>query len=498
MQFETLSEITGKALLVSMLFATVHVYSQQPVAPGVHALSLENVIQLAQSQSLATLYAQNVKENKYWSWRTYKSNYLPQISLSGSLPDFNRAYVPVIQQDGTTVYRYISNANSDLTLNINQSVGLTGGAFFVRSLLRRFDNFDSAHQYYYGGNPMEIGYQQSIFGYNRLFRDKRIEPLKYEESQKEYVEKLQGISVESTRHFFNVLLAQINYQIAERNSASNDTIYRIAKERYRLGKMGENELLQVELSLMTTRQAQAQALLDFKTNMKQLKNYVGIDEREPIVLTVSDSVPDFTIAEEVAIEQATKNRSTTIGFERQRIEAESLVAQARGSNGLQADFFAAYGFSNTAPSIPGMFNSPVNQQALRLGITIPIVDWGRSQSRIKTARANEEVMRNTVRQQQIVFGQEVYNQVNQFAMLQEQVKIVQWSDKIADKRYQISKKLFLNGKLDITNLNIAMQEKDQARRNYIQTLRDFWIAYYEIRRLTLYDFENMSVIVSEH
>jgi hypothetical protein len=43
-----------------------------------------------------------------------------------------------------------------------------------------------------------------------------------------------------------------------------------------------------------------------------------------------------------------------------------------------------------------------------------------------------------------------------------------------------------------------MQEKDQAKRNYIETLRDFWIAYYEIRKLTLYDFENMKAIVSGH
>jgi outer membrane protein len=44
-------------------------------------------------------------------------------------------------------------------------------------------------------------------------------------------------------------------------------------------------------------------------------------------------------------------------------------------------------------------------------------------------------------------------------------------------------------KLSITDLNIAMQEKDEAKRNYIAALRDLWKSYYRLRRLTLYDFE---------
>ena len=499
MQFIRIKKITEKLFLVLISLASINLYSQdRQTTVGANTLSLEDVIRIAQTRSLDWLYAQNFKENTYWAWRTYRSNYLPQLSLSGSLPDFNRAYVPVTQQDGTTVYRYISNANSDLTLNVNQSLGLTGGTFFARSLVRRFDNFDSAHQYYYGGNPFEIGYQQSIFGYNKLLWDKRIEPLKYEESRKEYVEKVQDISIACTRHFFNVLLAQINYQIAQRNTASNDTTFRITKDRYRLGKVGENELLQIELSVMTSRQAQAQAQLDLKTNTQQLKSYVGIEENEEIVLTLNDSIPDLEIPEEAAIEQAKKNASNAIAFQRRLMEAESDMAQARSSSGLQADIFATFGLTNTASSVPGMYRDPLNQQALRIGFTVPIVDWGRSQSRIKTSRANQELVKISIAKEKIVFNQEIKNKVSQFNMLKDQIAVVQWSDKIAAKRYQISKNLYTSGKLDLTNLNIAMQEKDKAKRDYIQALRDFWIAYYEIRRLTLYDFERSTSLVQNN
>jgi outer membrane protein len=63
------------------------------------------------------------------------------------------------------------------------------------------------------------------------------------------------------------------------------------------------------------------------------------------------------------------------------------------------------------------------------------------------------------------------------------------SDEIAQKRYDISQQRYLIGKISITDLVIALQEKDQAKQAYVDALGEFWRAYFEIRQLTLYDFE---------
>ncbi|MEX2336235.1 MAG: TolC family protein, partial [Fulvivirga sp.] len=62
------------------------------------------------------------------------------------------------------------------------------------------------------------------------------------------------------------------------------------------------------------------------------------------------------------------------------------------------------------------------------------------------------------------------------------------SDEVAQERYNVAQNRYLIGKIDITNLNIALEEKDEAKTSYIQALRSFWTAYYNLRRLTLYDF----------
>jgi hypothetical protein len=45
-------------------------------------------------------------------------------------------------------------------------------------------------------------------------------------------------------------------------------------------------------------------------------------------------------------------------------------------------------------------------------------------------------------------------------------------------------------------LNIALAEKDQAKRAYILALRAGWIAYYRLRALTLYDFERQRPLIA--
>jgi outer membrane protein TolC len=73
-------------------------------------------------------------------------------------------------------------------------------------------------------------------------------------------------------------------------------------------------------------------------------------------------------------------------------------------------------------------------------------------------------------------------------VLLSQIEITKKSDEVAQERYMVSQNRYLIGKIDITNLNIALTEKDAAKRSYLNALRAYWTAYYDLRRLTLYDF----------
>jgi outer membrane protein TolC len=73
-------------------------------------------------------------------------------------------------------------------------------------------------------------------------------------------------------------------------------------------------------------------------------------------------------------------------------------------------------------------------------------------------------------------------------MLRLSIEITKKADQVASERYNVAQNRYLIGKIDITNLNIALNEKDAAKRGYINALQSFWTAYYDLRGLTLYDF----------
>jgi outer membrane protein len=480
-------------LSVLALFLIIHTSNAQAQDQNIEYLTLQDVIRLAKNQSTWALRAEVVKENRYWQYRVFKSNYNPQLRLSGELPNFQRTFQQVRQPTGDYQVRFINNNNSSLNLSLSQSVGLTGGEIFLNSEMRRFDDFTN-DRIEYNTNPLFIGFRQPLFSFNPLLWDKKIEPLRYEESKREYVEDMEDISIEATRRFFNLMLAQVDIEIAAKNLANNDTIFKIAQGRYNLGNIAENELLQLELNLMNSRQSVAQANLDLETYSLRLKSYIGYTGNQAISLILPESIPQFAVNDKIALREALANRSEAIGFKREVLEAERDVAQAKGNAGLDANLFGSFGLTNRADEFDLLYANPSDQQAVRIGFEIPIVDWGRTKSRVKTAEANKKLAQFSVQQNRLQFEEEILTQVRRFNMLRNQIEITQKSSAIGQKSYNISKNRFLIGKISITDLNDALEKKDQARRRYIQSLDEFWTAYYEMRRLTLYDFADNEVL----
>jgi outer membrane protein TolC len=450
---------------------------------------LDDIIVLAKYNSLTALQAQNRKENRYWRYNTFLSNYRPQLALEGSLPDFNRTISQITLDDGTDAFLERSLTTSDVQLRLSQAVTATGGTIFASSQLQRIDLFGNRTGTAYASNPLLIGINQPLFNFNPLKWDRRIEPLRYEESIKQYNEDLEIVAFRASDLFFNLLLAQISLQIAQINQLNNDTIYRIAQGRYGLGKIAENELLQLELNLINSQQQARQANLDLESATLALNTFIGNPENQSVVLVAPEEIPDFVILEEMAIAEAKANRQQYLAFKRQMVEAERDVAQAKAQSGLNGTLFATFGLTQQADNLPEVYRTLRDQQRVRVGFTIPVLDWGRQRAAIETSLANQALVKNTVAQEEINFEQEIYVLVKQFKILRDQLKASILVDQVAQKRYDISQERYLVAKISITDLNIALQEKDQAKRQYLQSLRDFWNTYYQIRALTLYDFE---------
>jgi outer membrane protein len=461
------------------------------------SLTLEEVVRLAKEQSTSSLRAATNKERSYWEYRVFRSNYNPQLVFSGTLPSFNRSFSSIQQEDGSYRVNRVNRDISAVGLGIRQSIGLTGGELRLGSDVERSQNFiiDNIE---YGVNPITIDLIQPLFSFNPLLWDRKIEPLRYIESEKVYMESLENISIQATRLFFDLMLAQVDMEIAQINLANNDTIYKIAQGRYNLGNIAENELLQLELNLMNSRQGIAQARLDLESSRLRLRSYIGFRDVQAIELLLPDNIPLFTVNEELALSEAHKNRADAIAFKRRNLEAQRDLARAKKQTGFEANLYGSFGISSRANELSEIYSGrqdPLTR--LRIGFSIPVIDWGRAQSRIKTAEANQQLIEYAVEQDEINFNEEILTQVRLFNMLRSKIEISAKTAEIGQRSYDISKNRFMIGRISITDMNDALQKKDDAHRRHIQSLREFWQAYYNLRMLTLYDFHRGGQLLGE-
>jgi len=473
-------------LFIVALLGTFNVsYSQEA-----KKLTLDEVIELSEEQSLQGILAKHMFRASYWEFRTFKAEYLPSLTLTGTFPEYNRIYEKEYDYSTGKEYYVEKNTNNILgELSLTQNIGFTGGSISLQSDLRRFDVLGDDGSTQYISTPVSINYNQPLFRYNDLKWQKQIEPLKYEEAKKSYLANIEEVHLSAVRRFFQLALAQINMEIANMNYANADTLYRLAQGRYELGTIAENDMLQMELSFLNAETARNQARYNLNDMKQRLSSFLGYTENVEIELVIPDEIPKFNVNADEVLNLALENNPEMISYQVQLLEASRSVAQARAERGLNANMNIRYGLQGQDIIIPGAYQSLDDQQRISIGFTIPILDWGLRKGRYMMAQSSQEVTKTQVQQSMIDFEQQLFLDVAQFNLQEDQVRIAAKSDTVAMKMYEVTKQRFLIGNVDVLELNNADTKKDENKRGYIQALQEYWTFYYNLRSLTLYNFE---------
>ncbi|GGD12364.1 TolC family protein [Hyunsoonleella pacifica] len=452
-------------------------------------ITLSEAISIAQQKSPDYKINLNQNQRNYWRYRNYKASFLPELRLQATLPDYRNQVRRITNDAGQDIFVNQNQLLVEGGLSISQSIPYTGGTLSINTNLERVELFGLDDNVGYSIIPFTVRYFQNSLLFNPFKWDKRIEPLVYEESKREFVENMEQISVSTSRRYFQLLRAQKQLEIAETNLSNQDTLYQIAKGRFKVGKIAENDLLQMELTLLNSRNDVTTNEVELKRTSQNLSRYLGLDN-ENIELLVPEELPLFDVEIDKALEEAQQNRKAVIEFRRRRLEAEREVAEQKGNNRLNIGIIANFGISNNGNDFNNLFNNFNRQQNVSVSLGIPIFDWGVSKSRIRMAQADLDLTKTNIDQDQQEFEQEIYLHVLNWSNQREFLLTAEKAKEVAQKRYNISKKRYILGKITITDLNIALQEKDRAFVQYLNSLQKFWQDYYILRRLTLYDFIN--------
>lgn len=151
-------------------------------------LDLNQSIEIAADSSLQAFRAKNLYMSSYWEYRSFKAGRLPSLTFK-STPiqysrDFTRRYD---SENNIDVYRRQQSLYTSGNLSISQNFDLTGGTFFIDSEIGYMRNFGNGTYSQFNTVPVRIGYSQALFGFNGFKWEKKIEPLRYEKAQKEFL-----------------------------------------------------------------------------------------------------------------------------------------------------------------------------------------------------------------------------------------------------------------------------------------------------------------------
>lgn len=456
-------------------------------------LTLKEVIDLASKQSIDAFKQQNMYLSSYWQYKYYRADKLPFLSIGSNPFSYNNSirqdYVP---QDQTWQYGQQKNITSSASLKLTQNVGLTGGSLTVSSDLGMAKNFLGDQQTLYSANQISVGYRQKVNGYNSMRWLSRIEPVKFETAKKNFIQSKEDIAVKATNKFFVLVDAQIEINITKTNLANADTLYQIGKGRYQVGTVTQDELLNFELNLMNAKIALTRANQELLRARSDLNSFLGLDNNTEIVCILPSAITSvLQINVEQAIQKSMDNNPDILNQKQRLMEEDNKVKMTKAQNGLSGDVVISAGLNQKALYVSDSYKNPNQFQNISLiGLSVPIVDWGKRKGQLLIAKSNREVVVNSVKQERIDFRQSVLMNVMEFNLQSNQVLNSAKADTIAQMGFDVTMRRFKIGKLDVTKLNLARNDLENAKRAYISSLQKYWVYYYQIRQLTLFDFEN--------
>ena len=451
-------------------------------------LTLDECITMARRQSVDAAVALGELRSAYWQWRSYRADLLPEVSLSGTLPSYNKRYSSYQQADGGLSFVRNDYLGLDGSLNITQKLWPTGGTLSVESSL------DYLHQTGSGTGssnqlmslPVAITLSQPLFGTNHLKWNRRIEPLRYREAQARFLTETEQVAMQAISLYFGLLLADEQVNIARQNLQTAEKLYEVAQAKRRMGSISENDVLQMRLDVLTARSALTNSESTRQASQFALRSFLDVEA--DIMPAVPEDIPQLRLVYDDVLGHALHNNALATTMRRLQLEADHAVASAR-ANRQSINLYAQLGYTGTGDNMSSAYRHLLSNEVVQVGVTIPLLDWGKRKGQRRVAESNREIVQGQLRQQAQEFRQNIFILTEQFNNQAEQLRIACEADTIARRRYHTNVETFKIGSISTLELSDAQKAKDQAWQNRIQQLFNFWYYYYQIRSIALWDFE---------
>lgn len=474
---------TGKILLYLIILF-------QPISVSAIELTLDKVIELANDSSLMAFRYRNMYQANYWQYVSFRADRLPSLSLTATPAKYYRYMTQRYDSEqNIDVFRQQQMFSASAGLEVTQNFDLLGGSFYLETDLEYMRNFGLNKYTQYSSVPVRIGYRQSLLGFNAFKWERKIEPLRYEKAKKELIYNMESVSEQAVTYFFALALAQAELRLAEENVASCDTLYVIGERRFKIAAISRADLLTLELDKVNARNTLENCRIALKRATFSLASFLGMDKNTEIQLRMPGRPLATDIPVDVALAMAKENNPTLLGHRQTILEGERDLNRAKVESRFNASVNASVGFNQVADDLSGAYRSPLRQDLVSISVSVPLIDWGVRKGKVNMARNNLNVSKIAARQEELSIEEDIIMTVSDYEVRQRLIASASEALDLAETAYTQTRQRFIIGKADINSITLSLNRRQEAAKNYISALQNFWLSHYKIRRLTLHDFE---------
>ena len=475
-----------RALIIALAgaLAAVPAAAQEPVV-----LDLEQTVSIATGSSLTAQQYRSVYAASHFAYLMWDASRKPQFTLE-STPLTYESYITqrYLSVEDVDVYRQQRYLYSQAGITATQIFEPLGGMFYGSTQLGWLRTFGDGSQAQFMTVPLALGYKQDLLFFNPLKWDRKIEPMKLTQAEKELSYGIETASETAVQKFFTLALAQDQYLMAEEYQASCDTIYSIAERRYRIASISKAELSILDLERVNAATTLANARIARQRAAEDLATYLGLDKDAEIELVIPSTPLLLQVDVDEAVQLARENNPQFIENQLALEEALRDAEKARIEKNLNLGLGISLGLNQVANKISAAYANPLMQDLATVTLSVPLFDWGKRKNAYGAAlmrvyaiqKSSEESARDT--------ELDVRLTVQEFNERLTIMETAQQAMDIAEDVYTQTLQRFIKGQADVFNLSMAQSYWQSARQNKIASLQNYWLSYYHLRRLTLYDY----------
>lgn len=346
-------------------------------------------------------------------------------------------------------------------------------------------------------NTLKLGYEEANLNYERASGQIRRTELE--------------VIYNVTQAFYSFYQTTRSREIAQEEVKQQEEAYNLASKKFTAGLIPEVEALQTEVDLAQSRNRLYSAETALRRQEDVFKQTIGLPLAEKVAVHTQVEFKPFAIALDKAIAHGLNNRTEireqAIDQRLQEIELKRTDARSE----FKAALTASYDLSGISDaSLPfgtntsELFRSswddlkdrPKNRGVV-FSVTMPLWDSGVNGADVASAKARLDQASLSLDNERVTVEREIKDVVSRVHEAENRVGVLEKSQKLAERSYEISLARFDNGDITAQELALDRNRLTQARSAYLEAYIDYQTAVADLKRKTLYDFENNRSLVDD-